>query len=104
MPSHVHLLVGCKQGGVQLSKFMQAFKSLSSRRLFPGRGTVWAARFDDRLMKEENQFLSRLNYVHQNPVRSGLVRKPEEWSWSSARFWMSDDPHSVLTKGWAWME
>ncbi len=32
-----------------------------------------------------------VRYVHENPVHRGLVPKPEDWSWSSARDWMGCD-------------
>jgi putative transposase len=28
-----------------------------------------------------------IRYIHQNPVRRGLVDEALEWKWSSARFW-----------------
>ncbi len=31
-----------------------------------------------------------MDYIHANPVRCGLVATPEEWEWSSARFWNGD--------------
>ncbi len=35
-----------------------------------------------------------IDYIHNNPVRAKLVKTPEEWQWSSARFWMNgnDEP------------
>ena len=104
MLDHLHLLVGCRSGGVQLSKFMQAFKSISARRMFPGLGHIWTRRFDDLLIRNDAQFVSRIDYIHHNPVRKGFVERAEEWEWSSASFWSHDDPHPVLTKGWEWME
>ena len=29
------------------------------------------------------------DYIHENPVRRGLVARPEEWEWSSARYWLN---------------
>jgi hypothetical protein len=29
------------------------------------------------------QFHQRLDYMHWNPVRKGLVNKPADWQWSS---------------------
>jgi putative transposase len=36
-----------------------------------------------------------VDYVHLNPVRRGLVSRPEDWPWSSARDW-SQLPHALL--------
>ena len=104
MPEHIHLMVGCNGGGTQLSKFMQALKSVSNRRLFNGAGSVWEPRFDDLLMTTEKQYLINLNYIHNNPVKRGFVDEATKWKWSSAGFWESDDEHPVLTKDFDWME
>jgi putative transposase len=104
MPDHIHLLVGCANGGNQLSKFMQTLKSLSARKLFPGIGTIWERRFDDLVIHSDKQYRTKLNYLHENPVRRGLVGEPTDWRWSSARFWMTECIHPVLTKEWNWME
>jgi hypothetical protein len=35
----------------------------------------------------ENVFVQKVNYVHQNPVRAGLVERAVDYRWSSARIW-----------------
>jgi REP element-mobilizing transposase RayT len=35
----------------------------------------------------EGMFNEKLNYIHQNPVRAGLVNQAKEYQWSSARIW-----------------
>ena len=32
----------------------------------------------------------KINYIHWNPVRKGLVRNPEDWRFSSASFWLAE--------------
>lgn len=34
-------------------------------------------------MRHAKEFRERLDYMHLNPVRRGLVKRPEEWQWSS---------------------
>ncbi len=84
MPDHLHLLVRLEGGGPQLSRFMRDIKSLSSRLLFPGQGSVWMERFDDVAIHSDEQFSIKLNYLHNNPVRRGLVSHPEDYEYSSA--------------------
>ena len=48
----------------------------------PGR-RVWFNYWDTQLTFEKS-YLARLNYVHQNPVRHGLVRVANQYRWSSA--------------------
>ena len=104
MPSHVHLLIGCKDGGRQLSKYMQALKSTVSRNYFKKENSIWVFRFDDLVIKTDKQFRIKLEYIHNNPVKSKLVSESTDWKWSSARFWLLDEPHPKLTKSWDWLD
>jgi putative transposase len=35
----------------------------------------------------EGMFVEKMNYIHGNPVRAGLVKRPSDYRWSSARSW-----------------
>jgi len=35
----------------------------------------------------ESFVTQRINYIHQNPVRAGLVERAEDYRWSSIRYW-----------------
>ncbi|MBI3872326.1 MAG: transposase [candidate division Zixibacteria bacterium] len=91
MHHHVHLVAGHTDGGPGLSKFVGGFKSLVSRRLFPEREGIWIRRFDDVVLKSEDVFRTKMNYIHENPVRAKLATEPNGWKWSSARFWLLDE-------------
>jgi hypothetical protein len=49
-----------------------------------------------RLLLTENMLMQRLHYTHQNPVHARLVKRPEEYRWSSIRGWiggiLDDEP------------
>jgi putative transposase len=40
--------------------------------------------------------MEKLHYMHQNPVKRGLVLEPEQWDWSSFRHFACDEPGPVL--------
>ena len=48
----------------------------------------------DRNLRSVADVHEKINYIHGNPVRRGLVGGPEEWLWSSYRSWMDgiDEP------------
>jgi len=46
-------------------------------------GHLWQGRFASYVMDEEH-LLACVRYIEMNPVRAGLVVKPEQWPWSSA--------------------
>jgi putative transposase len=45
----------------------------------------WQARYHDFNVWSAEKETEKLKYIHRNPVRRGLVAKPEEWMWSSFR-------------------
>jgi putative transposase len=47
------------------------------------RGPLWQPRFYDRVCRNEVEFGDKLDYMHLNPVRDGLVACPEDWHWCS---------------------
>jgi putative transposase len=83
MPEHVHLLVGQTQVAA-LSTAMQVLKQQTSRKLKPGEEPqFWQRRYYDFNVHNEDKRVEKLRYTHRNPVKRGLVEKPEEWPWSS---------------------
>ena len=71
-------------------------KMLTSLRLPPtvhsdSHYRVWQRRFYPYGVYSEKERLEKLNYLHNNPVKRGLVHSPEEWPWSSFRFYYLND-------------
>lgn len=59
-------------------------------------------------INNEATFTQKVNYVHQNPVRSGLVEKAEDYLFSSVRIWrkcsVDDEPLTVNIDKIEWRE
>ena len=85
MPEHVHLLIGEPRKS-SLSVALQVLKQQRSRQL-KGRGEVqfWQRRYYDFNVHNEEKRVEKLRYMHRNPVKRGLVERPEQWPWSSFR-------------------
>ena len=69
-----------------ISRVAQNIKWLSARSLNDKRhisGPVWQHQFWDRFVRHEKELAARFDYMHLNPVRKGLVDKPQGWRWSS---------------------
>jgi hypothetical protein len=45
----------------------------------------WQPRCYDRNVRDEKEFAVKLQYLHRNPVKRGLVEDPADWEWSSFR-------------------
>jgi REP element-mobilizing transposase RayT len=86
MPTHIHLLLAV--AGDRLSDFMRDFKKYISQKvacdLDLGTGGVWMPRYDRVVILTEEVFRIKLEYIHYNPVKDGLVVRPADWKWSSA--------------------
>jgi putative transposase len=48
----------------------------------------WLPRYFDLNVWTEKKLIEKLRYMHRNPVKRGLVERPEDWGWSSFRHYM----------------
>jgi putative transposase len=80
MPEHVHLLLG-EPATTLLSKAIQALKL--SVAIHRKERPFWHHRYFDFNVYSERKRREKLRYMHQNPVRRGLVAEPSQWPWSS---------------------
>jgi putative transposase len=83
MPEHVHLLMN-EPGHSNLAQAMKSLKQGVARRLaLRTADSFWQARYYDFNVWSERKFIEKLRYIHRNPVKRGLVARPEDWPWSS---------------------
>jgi putative transposase len=86
MPNHVHVII-TERPGWPLSRVIHGWKSFTAHRingLLSVSGRLWEADYWDRGIRDERHYRAAVQYIHQNPVKAGLVAHPEEWPWSSA--------------------
>jgi len=88
MPDHVHLLLTPLRdldGNLySLIEILQGIKSASAHSLNRslGRsGPVWQEESFDHVLRSEESLQEKLEYLRQNPVRRGLVARPEDYRW-----------------------
>jgi len=95
MPEHVHLLISEPERG-ELSVVIQMLKQITSRELRTAdMARFWLARYYDFPVWSEKKRVEKLRYIHRNPVKRGLVARPEDWGWSSFRQWASGEEGKV---------
>ncbi|MDD7985223.1 transposase [Lentisphaera marina] len=97
MPNHVHLLIKTYEKW-PLAKVVHSWKSYTAKEILKNEygddsnaggspalpNKVWQREYWDRFIRDENHFLKVIEYIHQNPVKAGLCKLPEQWLWSSA--------------------
>lgn len=86
MPDHLHLLL-TPGGTTTLEKAMQLIKGGSSHEIHNVRGhkmEIWQPGFHDWTVRDGADYKAKREYIWLNPVRVGLVERPEEWPYGSA--------------------
>ncbi len=84
MTNHFHMLCQTPVGALNrwmqqlLGQYTQIFNRRHERI-----GHLWQARYKAILVEPGAYFLECSRYIHLNPVRGGLVERPEEYPWSS---------------------
>lgn len=89
MPNHFHLVL-VQDGKYTISRFIQGLCSAYTQAFneYHGRcGTLFEGRFKSVLVDRQEYLLHLMRYVHINPVKAGLMRKPERWEHSDYRLW-----------------
>ena len=118
MPEHFHLLIAEPEVGTP-STVMQVLKQRTACGMLPKRKrrnprqssslfgeeaprrAFWQARFYDFNVWTTKKRVEKLRYMHRNPVKRGLVESPEQWRWSSYRFYLLNEAGAVrVNEGW----
>ncbi len=100
MTNHYHFVVETPEAN--LSKGMRQLNGVYTQR-FNGRhkavGHLFQGRFKAILVERDAYLLELSRYVVLNPVRAGMVRRPEDWAWSSyaAMVGLASKPHWLET-------
>jgi putative transposase len=92
MSNHIHLLL-TEPEETALSTPIQVLKQRFSRTRTEE--FVWEPRYHDFNVFTHNKKVEKLRYMHRNPVKAGLVGKPEDYPWSSCRAYAYNEPHPV---------
>jgi len=102
MDNHYHLLVETPDGNLSLGMrqlngvYTQAFNKRRTRT-----GHLFQGRYKAIVIQKDSHLLEVCRYVVLNPVRAGMVEKPEDWKWSSYRATAGKEtPNPCLTRDW----
>lgn len=101
LDDHVHAIIWFCESG-QLSNFMKQWKQRSSVKIkvlirkslnqyesmINIEEPVWQRKYYSFNLYSSSKLLEKIHYMHANPVRRGLVKHPEDWKYSSARFFL----------------
>ena len=115
MDNHIHLIVKASE----LSGTMASFKKFTAKEIIgqlkhdnkqwllgqlafykkkyktESDYQVWQEGIHPQMILNEEMLMQKIEYIHYNPVRHGLVDAPEHWRYSSSRNYLLND-HSVI--------
>ena len=79
MPDHIHLFVRTGQK-VSLGRWVKGLKRAVSAGVSSSPGqSLWQPGFFDHVLRSTESYREKSTYVLENPVRAGLVEKPDQW-------------------------
>ncbi len=84
MPNHIHLLLQSHQDslGKALQRIITPY-AMYFNKVYKRRGHLFQNRYKSEPVQDDSYFLTALRYIHQNPVKAGLVKKVSYYPWSS---------------------
>lgn len=117
MPEHFHAIVNPQDGDIR--GFVRSLKSLSAIRVWevsqhPGfileqpaaDGSIhqiWQDSFKALPLWSSWMIWQKINYIHANPVKAGIVKSAKDYRWSSFRaFYQNSNEPLVIDKDWWW--
>jgi len=85
LPDHWHAII-YPRWPLTISLVLESIKVGATLRINRARGeggVLFQGRFFDRAIRTVKEYREKVEYMHLNPVKAGLVERPEEWKWSS---------------------
>ena len=98
LPNHFHVLIQTTEAG-PISKIMHGMDTAYAmyvNRKYDRCGHVFQDRFHGSLVDSDEYFLEVMRYIDMNPVRAGLVKRPEDYRWSSHRHHALGEPNELI--------
>ena len=111
MSNHFHLVCRCQN----LKEAIQSFKSYTAKKIINelendnnyellklleifklkhksgSKYQIWQEGYHPKQIIDSKSLVQKINYIHHNPVRKGLVSNPTDWKYSSAKYILDDE-------------
>lgn len=99
MPNHYHMLIRLGNKTGDLSSFMH--RSMTAYTMYFNKkydlvGSVFQGPFGVKRLDDIQSILRTAEYIDRNPVKAGLVKKPEDYKWLSGSFGKKEETYYLL--------
>ena len=85
MPNHVHVLLEPVVELARITKLIKGGTARAANKMVGRTGkSFWQDESFDHWIRTSAEFERVRAYIERNPVKAGLVQRPEDWKWSSA--------------------
>ena len=85
MPDHVHFFCADAESRTTLSRMVGSWKQWAAKEICPLLGIeapFWQKEFFDHLIRSDESYSDKWEYVRQNPAAAGLVANADDWAFS----------------------
>lgn len=91
MNNHVHLLLqdGSESISITMKRLGVRYVRYYNQK-YKTTGHLFQDRFKSECIETDKYLLTVIRYIHQNPVKAQLMKKPEQWKWSSCLGYYGD--------------
>ena len=97
IPNHFHFLIETKDSNLsQVMKRLLGVYTMRFNSKYHRRGHLFQGRYKAFLVDKDTYFLELSRYIHLNPVKAKLVKSPEEYRWSSMKYFLKDKAPDIL--------
>lgn len=103
MTNHLHLVIQTPMANISATMHrLNGPYAYTFNRRHGRKGHLFERRFYSKIIHNDVQLLETTRYIHLNPVEAGLVKAPQEYPWTSYRFYIQEmsqslvDPRPVL--------
>jgi len=99
MSNHYHLLIEIEDGN--LSKFMRQINmnyAIYFNKKYKRSGHLWQGRFKSWYVTDDAYLYTLILYIEQNPLKAKMVKRVEEYQYSTAHYFLNEEPISICLK------
>lgn len=112
MPEHCHAIFTLPENDNDFSTRWMLIKAgfsrqlpvqekISSSRKSKGERGIWQRRYWEHCIRDELDFERHVNYIHNNPVKHGYVKRASDWQYSTIHDYIK---RGILDENWAYIE
>ncbi len=85
MPNHIHLVVEIPNENSisEVIKYVSSSYAMYFNKRYERAGHLFQGRFKSILVEKDTYLLELSRYLHLNPVKAGITKRPEDYKWSS---------------------